>query len=208
MKKSNAEDDLAYVRAIAEEGRNVPLVGGSSFVVWGSIIGTTALIQFFMSLGVLPAINMLVLWSAAFVLGWTIGSFVSRRSKNAPGASSIGNRIVGATWGACGIFISLYWLSLMSAFFLYRSDPAPVGFLFATMFPVVFGIYGIAFFVTSIAANQGWYRWVSVGSWIISVILILTLMSDTMMLLAGLGTYAVVLAPGIVMLKNQPSDIV
>ncbi|WP_306253099.1 hypothetical protein [Parvularcula sp. IMCC14364] len=208
MKKSNAEDDLAYVRAIAEEGRNVPLVSGSSFIVWGGIIGTTALIQFFMSLGVLPSVNMIALWSTAFVLGWTVGTVVSNRSNQAPGASSVGNRIVGAVWSACGIFISLYWLSLVAAYFLYRGDLAPVGFLFATMFPVAFGIYGVAFYVTAIAANQSWYKWVSVGSWTISVILILTLMTDMMLLLSALGTYAVVLAPGLIMLKDQPSDIV
>ncbi len=209
MHHSTAHEDLAYVRAIAEEGRNVPLVGGYSFVVWGSIIGTAAFIQYLMVIGVLPMVrNSLWIWGSAMILGWGVGAIVSVKIDRTPGASSIGNRVVNAAWSGCGIFITLYFLSLLVAFFLLPKDGPSVGWLFVTMFPVVFGLYGLAFYVTAVAANQNWFRWVSIGSWAISAILLLTMKMELMMLIAALGTYAVVLVPGIAMVKSQPSEIV
>ena len=41
--KDDISDDLAYVKALAEEGRDTPLVGGIMYVIWGCLIGAAAL---------------------------------------------------------------------------------------------------------------------------------------------------------------------
>ncbi|GGD09952.1 hypothetical protein [Aquisalinus flavus] len=206
----SARDDLAYIKAIAEEGRNTPLVGGRNFFVWGALIGTAALAVFLMETGAIPAFNQMILWSGALAIGWVLSFVINSRSSERPGASSLSNRTVNAAWLACGIFVTVYWLSIVAASLLVQEGGYPVRFLFATMFPVAFGLYGLAFFATAVVAHQPWYRWVSVVSWAIACALLLSLAvwPVAYMLVAAIGTYAVVLAPGYVMLRNEPSDIV
>lgn len=206
----SAQDDLAYIKAIAEEGRNTPLVGGRNFFVWGALIGTAALIVFLMETGVIPGFNQMILWTGTLAIGWILSFVINSKSRERPGASSLSNRTVNAAWLACGIFVTVYWLSIVAASLLVQEGGYPVRFLFATMFPVAFGLYGLAFFATAVVAHQPWYRWVSVVSWATACALLLTLSiwPVAYMLVAAIGTYAVVLLPGYVMLSNEPSDIV
>lgn len=210
MTKSSAQDDLAYIRSIAEEGRNVPLVGGTTFLIWGVLIGTTALIGYLMDVGVLPFVNQLWLWSVALTIGWGASFWFGRSSSTMAGGASLSNRTVTVAWIGCGIFITTYWLAILAATLIAAEGGFPVRYLLATMFPVAFGLYGLAFFVTAVVANQGWYRWVSVLSWTVAVALILELAlpGNLYMLIAALGTYAVVAVPGYHMIRNQPSETV
>ncbi|NHK28866.1 hypothetical protein FF098_013170 [Parvularcula flava] len=206
----SAQDDLAYIKAIAEEGRNTPLIGGRNFLIWGGLVGTTALLVFLMEVQVIPYFSQMILWTGTLVLGWIISFIINGKSHERPGASSLSNRTVNAAWLACGIFVTVYWLSIVAAMLLVQEGGYPVRFLFATMFPVAFGLYGLAFFATAVVAHQPWYRWISVASWAIACFLLLSLSiwPDAYMLVAAIGTYAVVLLPGYVMVRNEPSDIV
>lgn len=210
MTRQSAQDDLAYIRSIAEEGRNVPLIGGVSFVLWGVLIGVAAFIAFLMEIGVVPYFNATWLWSIAIATGWISSIVIGRNLSSRPGATSLSNKVVGAAWAACGIFVTVYWLSLVAAMLLNGEDGFPVHQLFATMFPIAFGLYGLAFFVTAVVVNQSWYRTVSFISWGVSVLLILSLAFriDFYMLIASLGTFAVVVGPGVVIMRNEPSDVV
>ena len=81
-------DELAYVRSLAEEGRNAPLVGGVIYVIWGGLIGTAALIQFAGNMGMrlLPAPLEWAPWFAAFIAGWGFSYFFGWRNGGKPGA--------------------------------------------------------------------------------------------------------------------------
>lgn len=206
----SAQDDLAYIKAIAEEGRNTPLLGGRNFLLWGGLVGTAALVVFLMEINVIPGFDQMVLWTGTLVLGWVLSFLINGKSAERPGASSLSNRTVDAAWLACGIFVTVYWLSIVAASMLVEAGGYPVRFLFATMFPVAFGLYGLAFFATAVVAHQPWYRWISVVSWAIACALLLSLSiwPAAYMLVAAIGTYAVVLVPGYVMLRNEPSEIV
>ena len=37
--KEELVSELAYVRTLAEEGRDAPLIGGRYYVIWGGLMG-------------------------------------------------------------------------------------------------------------------------------------------------------------------------
>ena len=209
MTDANAQEDLAFVRAMAEEGRNVPLVGGSSFMLWGGLIGSAAMLSWFNDIGIynMPFSN-LWLWTGAIIIGWVASIALARATGPTPGASTFGNKTAGAAWFGCGVFITIFWLSIVGAEIMRPEDGFPVGNLGAAMFSVAFGLYGLAFMVSAVAANVTWMRWVAVVSWVISSGLLFALNSKFYMLLAALGTYAVVFVPGFILYRNQPSTTV
>ena len=63
-------DDIACMRALAEEGRQAPLLGGSMLVSAGAIFGTASLIQWAVLSNVLraPSLMLMVVWIAAAAL--------------------------------------------------------------------------------------------------------------------------------------------
>ena len=107
--------ELAYVRSLAEEGRDAPLIGGVYYVLWGGLMGAAALVAFFILTGTLslgPA-GPFIPWVVAGLCGWGLSMTLGRRAGGKPGSLSLGNRTSSATWFAVGVFMTLFWLALV-----------------------------------------------------------------------------------------------
>ena len=207
---TNISNDLAYVRAVAEEGRNAPLTGGLMFVWWGSVIAIGALLQYVSDMGwVAFPISTIARWLCVFALGWGLGHFVFvKKVSKIPGSSTFGNQTATAAWVGVGIFMTVYFLSLVGAYFVMGENNRVIAYMFASLFPVTFGLYGVTYLVTSVAVNQSWMRAVSGVSFFFMVLMVFSITTPHNMLLAMFGVIAVAILPGLKMMKDQPSEIV
>jgi len=201
---SDANKDLAYIKEMAEKGRNLPLVGGQHYILWGGLIGTAGVVQFLrdQELVHLP-FSMAWFWSLVLLSGWGVGFWLGRNTARHEGAQSFSNRAVSTVWMGCGLFMTTYFFSLLAALYLYRDSDMPIGFLFATLFPVAFGIYALAFAVAGNVSGEKWMSMVALISLLMMPVLILTLGQDYNLLLAAIGTYGLVALPGWIMLQKQ-----
>jgi len=202
--------EVAYVKALAEEGRNAPLVGGVLYVIWGVLmalaaLGTYATITKAIDL---PFIGGLWFWVAAFVAGWVFSFIIGARSKTKPGALTVGNKTARAAWIAVGVFMSLFWISAM----IFQGRLAASGFegrfLYGLMFPIAFGLYGIAFFATSVAARLDWMRGFALASWIFSVAALYFIGDARQFLVGAAGSLVCAALPGALLMRREPSEIV
>lgn len=203
-------EDLAYVKALAEEGRDTPLVNGVTYVIWGGLIGLTALIVYADAIGWIdlgPTAGYAP-WIAAFVIGWASSLFFGRRAGAKPGASTIGNRTASAVWLGVGLFMTGFWLTLMIVHDNFTAAGVPPYFLFNLMFPIGFGVYGIAFFATAAAGRLPWLRTFAFVSWGCSISALFLMASPHMLLVAAFGSFVCVLAPGLIFMRGEPSEIV
>ena len=203
-------DDLAYVKALAEEGRDTPLVGGIHYVIWGGVIGVAAFLSYARVVGwiIIPTGSTLPLWLGALALGWTLSFTIGRRTKNKPGASTLGNKTAMSVWRAVGIFITGFWLTLIIIHDNFVALGVPPNFLFGMMFPIAFGLYGVAFFATSTVGRARWLVYVALAAWVFSVLALVTLGSATQLLVGALGSFVCALLPGILLMRGEPSDVV
>ncbi len=202
--------ELAYVRSLAEEGRNAPLVGGMHYLIWGGLIGAAALFSYLSSAGVikLAFVNGFTPWIVAGIGGWILSITMGRRSQAKPGALTIGNQTASSVWFAVGIFMTLFWLTLMVVHDNYTDTGMAPYFLFSLMFPVAFGLYGVAFFVTATAARLGWLRYFSYLSWGFAIVSLFLLDSPQRLLVGALGSLACAALPGLILMRREPTDIV
>ena len=207
---SDLSDEIAYVRSLAEEGRNAPLVGGASYVVWGLSICAAALTQFADSMGVIRLDRGLgwAPWILAFALGWGFSFWFGPRRHRKPGSRTVGNRTAGSAWFAVGIFISGFFATLFLVHDRYAAAGVPDYFLFSLMFPVAFGLYGVAFFASATAARLDWLRWFAAAAWAFAFAGLFLLDSPYQMLLAAIGIFASAVVPGLILMRREPSDIV
>ncbi len=210
---AKAEDlasELAYVRSLAEEGRNAPLVGGRYFLIWGAVIGFTALMIYVNAAAALNLgfTNGFAPWIGAFVAGWGLSFTLGRRAGAKPGALTIGNQTASSVWCAVGIFMTLFWLTLMVVHDNYADAGMPPYFLFSLMFPVAFALYGVAFFATATAARLGWLSYFSYLSWGFAVVSLFLLDSPHQLLVGALGSLACAALPGLILIRQEPSEII
>ncbi len=202
--------EVAYVKALAEEGRNAPLVGGVLYVIWGVLMTLAALGTYASATGAiaLPFVGGLWFWVAAFVAGWAFSFIIGARSALKPGALTVGNKTARAAWIAVGVFMSVFWIAAM----VFQGRLAAAGFeprfLYGLMFPLAFGVYGIAFLATSVAARLDWMRGFAVASWMFSIAALYFAGDARQFLVGAAGSLLCAALPGVLLMRREPSEIV
>ncbi|MEZ5892014.1 MAG: hypothetical protein R3C58_02535 [Parvularculaceae bacterium] len=193
--------DLASMRALAEEGRDAPLVGGDFYMLWGSIIGAASLAMFFAETGAISfgRNGMFILWIAAGLIGWAATFLVGRRMGARPGSLTVGNRTARAVWFAVGAFMTLIWIAMMVIHDNFTALGVPRYFLFSMMFPIAFGLYGVAFYATAVASRQTWLNGFALLSWAFSVLCLFLLDSPYQFLASAAGSFSCAALPGLMM---------
>lgn len=195
----SVQDDIAYMKALAQEGRQGPLLGGSVLVAAAVIFGAATVGQWMMELGRIPngGWESLSLWLSAAVVFVIVLVVLIRRIESACAGASGMNRSVGAAWSAIGYGIFVTWVALMV--FGWRTGEWSVMALMPT---VVMGAYGSAWMVVAAISRKAWLNIVGLTSYLGAVVL------------AGLGDalliypvylallIAVALVPGLVLVRG------
>jgi hypothetical protein len=202
--------ELAYVRSLAEEGRDAPLVGGIYYLLWGGLMGVAALIVFMVLSGVLALglPGVFGPWIVAGVTGWAASMAIGRSGARKPGSLTLGNRTAQAVWFSVGVFMTLFWIALIFVHDDFTAAGVPAYFLFTLMFPVAFGLYGVAFFATAVAARLKWLKGFALLSWAFSAASLFLLASDYLFLLGAAGSFSCAALPGVLLMRSEPKDIV
>lgn len=155
---ATTRDDLARLRAIAEQGRSTPLLGGWHLVLWGCAMTSALLINWAVIARILPwpGWSLAISWFGIVLAAWIASTLLGRRQAGEPGACSVGNRVERAAWIAVGAFLSILSLALFARASL-SGDPHAWD-LFMMMSPVMFGAYAIALRVSAVAGDSAGTR--------------------------------------------------
>lgn len=202
--------ELAYVRSLAEEGRDAPLIGGVYYVLWGGLMGLASATVYLATSDVinLGGIGILGVWIAAGLLGWGGTYMLARRTRAKPGAMTLGNKTAQSVWFAVGVMMTVFWGAVMIAHDNFTAFGVPPYFLFSLMFPVGFGVYGVAFYATATAARLGWLKGFAALSWAFSVFSMFLLGKDIQFLTGAAGLFLCAALPGAVLMRREPKEIV
>lgn len=149
--RQRAEDDLAYIRAMMEEGRKSAGVDGGFMQLWGPLLALGFLIQFLSVAGLLPAL-LGAIWIPVFVIGWA-GSFWLGRRRACASQGRSGRFAYGAAWMGTGLAVLVHFIpALLAGTF----DPLAVTLLSTALFAV-------SFFVMAQVTGLRWVYGVAAG---------------------------------------------
>lgn len=197
--------DVAYVRTVAEEGRNTPLLGGAYLVFWGALNAIAFGAQFGILQGLLPLMDGLsfgLLWvgyGAVAVIGMTL---LRMRTRTKPGLSAIGTRAERALWSGAAIAVLAVVIGSIARMFISNDPSAPNAILAAA-----FALYGAALFGTASLSEHTWLRgfgWLSVA-----VAANCAMFADQawVYVIAAVGSILGLVWPGIILLKREPATV-
>lgn len=204
------KSDFEFVKTLAQEGHDTPLVSGSFYVLWGGLMGIAALLSYADDIGIinLGPVDGYGPWVGAFIIGWATSFFMGPRTGAKPGASTLGNQVARAVWFSVGIFSSLFWITLMFVHDNFSAYGVPDYFLFGMMFPIAFGLFGVAFYSTATASRTPWLKWFGFAAWGFSSLSLAMMVNPHQMLVCGVGVIVCAVVPGILLIRGEASDIV
>lgn len=201
----SVRDDIAFMRALAEEGRRAPLLGGAIMLTAGAVFGGASLIHFAIAVSgaqLTPWIYP-ILWIGAGVLFGVIMQVLKARYRGRPGVGSPSNRAMRAVWQGVGVAIFALFVALGIA--SWKIDNPVVFGLFPS---AILALYGAAWTLAAQMSDHKWMRGIALLSFVFAALMPLLLGDARIYLVyaAALGLTAVL--PGVLIMRQEPSDIV
>ncbi len=202
----NVRDDIAFMRALAAEGRRTPLLGGAILAAAGLIFGAASLAYWALLEGFIRAHQgwgSLVIWMGAGLLFAVALTLVNRRIGSKPGARSPSNKATGAAWMGVGLSIFVMALSYIAAAYQLRTEA-----VLATFPSLILALYGAGWTVAASMTGKKWLWWVGIASWAMAPVLA-WLSNSTLMYVVYAGSLFLLMSlPGFILLRAEPSDVV
>lgn len=202
----SVKDDIAFMRALAAEGQRTPLLGGAIMAAAGVIFGVASLLYWAMTTGLLDLPHdwgSFGIWMGALAIFLITLTVVSRRIGGKPGAGSPANKASGAAWSAVGFAIFAMGVSYAVAGTRLQSEEVMVTFP-----SVIFALYGAGWAVASAMTGKKWLWWVALGSWAVAPVLAWLAGQPEQYLAYAAALVLLMSVPGVVLMRQEPSDIV
>lgn len=200
-------EDLAFMRALAQEGRRAPLLIGQNLLVGGIVYALTSVFAWAVAT---RALNLPLWWQGVIYLIVTpIYVAYTRLFRRAcaasgrPGATAITNRAVSAAWR--GVGFALVALMFAAYVIAYETRSSLVFVIFPS---IVMAIYGAAWTVAAVMSGMGWLKWTAAGCFVAAAAFGLTANSVDLYLMFAASMLLLAALPGWVLMRGEPSEVV
>jgi len=201
----SVHDDIAYMKALAQEGRQAPLLGGSILITAGLVFGLASIVHYGIDSGLiaLPPVSYAFLWGAAGLIFFAVLMVQIRRTDRKPGAQSAANRAAAAGWMGVGLGVFVMSLSMTVISWKVQSD---IPFM---IFPsLIFALYGAGWAVSATMSDQKWQWRLAIACWIAAPLIAFLTGSPLMWLGYAAGLFAFALLPGVLLVRQEPSEVI
>jgi hypothetical protein len=198
-------EDIAFIRALAVEGRKTPFRGGISLAA-GVIWGTASLYSWWAISSASAAggkwwtspIVETANWSwLAAAVAFALAGIPLRMYRRAPGSS----RTAAVAWGGMGLAC---WV--VSAAVVIAAVRTQQWAIFSVLPPMIMALYGGAWLVSAVAFRAPWQRWLGFLSLLSSLLLAYTAAQPIEYLIFALSLYGLAGLPGLVAVLRPQSN--
>lgn len=198
-------DDLAYLRALAAEGRSAPLVGGHILITAGVVFGLASLVHWAVAADVLqlPSWAYLATWVAAGLIFAAALFGLKGRIRNKPGAQAAVNKAVSAAWMGLGFACFALFVAFYAA--AWRTGSWQIMNLYA---PVILSLYGAAWTVAAQMTGRKWIWIFAIGSFVAAVASAFLIGDPAQYLAYAASLFLLAAVPGLITARSEPSDVV
>lgn len=168
MTTDNApNDDLSFLRNLAEAGQDAPLTMGPYLIAGGGWFGIASLVIGLAQLGAIPGGANAMVWQAMLiaVVGFAVTLFILIRRERER-VQNTTNNTLGAAWSAVGWGIFLFAVAI--ALVAVRTGE---GYLLNSISLVVLTLYAVAWKLSAEVSRKPWMNAI-VGLTVVSVLIV------------------------------------
>lgn len=194
-RSGDPEEDLAMIRQLMSESREVTDAGGAYYLLWGSVVMAGLLATWLVAQGVL-AIPAGWIWAAAIGLGWAGSFLLGRRRERELPVRTTGGRLMSGIWVGGGVTMTLLGFAPPAAGIVTTSG--------GIMGPIAM-VMGSCYFATSFVYRSSVLRWMAAGWWVGGLAMLVWSGATSILVMAGL-VLCLQIVPG-VWLARSGSDV-
>lgn len=198
---SSTAEDIRFVKRLAEQGANAPLLSGRFMVWWGLLLSLAYFGHHCGLNGLLGPQKTIFawIWLPFAVMGVVGHILLARTMPPKAGAGSAGNRAARSVWLAatCAI-VSMVFGSAIAA----ETGARPATFDWVA--PVGFSVYACALIVTGSLSNNRVVTAAGVAAVAMVGLFTGMILSPDRYLVAAVGVVITVLLPGLLLLRSEP----
>jgi hypothetical protein len=191
-------DDIAFLRALAEAGRDVPLVCGPYFLMAGCVFSLASFAAFGVTLSAAPPAAITGIWLGAGVIYAILASHLNRRTVTVAGATATINQAISTIWMGLGWGIAAMFAG--SAILAWRFDNALIWAAFPS---TMLAVYASGWAASAFIARKRWLKLVTVGAFCASILTAMTTGSRWTFLVYGLLLLLLLALPGGILVRRQ-----
>ena len=203
MNRNEALEDLAYVRTLAEAGHFAPLLGGGHLAAFGSLTALAYLGHYAVLTAPAPPHMFAVVWAAYSVAMAGAALVLARRIRGKPGQGAVGNRVERTVWFSAGF--AIFAVSLGAG---GRAIATHNGAAMDLLAPTVFAAYATGLMTTGRIVGDRLLIAAAVIAYGVAMLAVLLLFTPELYLLVAGGAFVTLAAPGLVLMRREPSEIV
>lgn len=195
------EDDIRYVRELAESGAHAPLLGGRFMAWWGLLLSSAYVAQHLALSGALGNDGSIfaIIWGSFALLGVGGQILLVRSMPSKAGSGSAGNLASPTVWAAGGAAISSMFVGVLIA----AATGAGPG-VFDWIVPVAFAVYACALIVTGSLGRNRIVTAAGAGAVVMVGLFAAMIFSSDRYLVAAAGVFLTVLVPGLLLFRAEP----
>lgn len=199
---SDVKEDITYLRRMAEQGRNGPIVGGAFLAAAGVVFSIACFVQWAAMTGRFAMDDRQAgwIWCSAFVV-FTVVWFVlwfGLRSRRQAAAASSPNTVFGIAWIANGVGVLMaYATTAIAVFITHRQD------LFYAFIPMIFIFYGISWGLSAMMARRHWMYLAAGGSFAFALGVAALTNNPAQMATVGVALLVLLTAPGLKLMFEE-----
>ena len=201
MTKTEALENIAYARSLAEHGAKTPLLGSSISLMWGMLVIPTLIFHGLALLGKFPisSQNIGIIWAIYGIIGFLGSAYLGRKIDKQAGAKSHINQVGEALGVSLGILLAAYAITTV---FVVVAKGMPE-FLFNTIIVFAFGLVTMNHAVLAKITNQAYIRLAAILAGAMTVLSYIFVQSPTIYFLAAFGILVTQIIPSLIGLKKE-----
>jgi hypothetical protein len=201
--ETNAQDDLKYLRQVAEQGEKQPVHGGEFGILWGTLYFVASLYAYATLSGLFsfPSSTVVIAFALPIPIGVTGQYFLLKRFTQKSGAHSFGNRTSSAAWTAVGVsgFIIFLGIFLGKVLSFINADEAVI---WGVLQAAIFSMYSVAYGTTAqTSGDKAQYVYAVIGL-LMTVATVFAIGQLEMFLVLAAGVFFGAILPGTLSLRR------
>ncbi|HEX8483452.1 MAG TPA: hypothetical protein VF650_16250 [Allosphingosinicella sp.] len=198
---SPSDDDIRYMRQLAESGAHAPLLGGRFMAWWGLLLASAYVAHHLALRGVIGDGKTVfaIIWIGFSLLGAAGQVVLTRGMADKAGSGSAGNRASRSVWLAGAMAIGSMFAGTAAAA-ANGAGPAT----FDWIVPVAFAVYACALIVTGSLGKNRVTVLAGAGAVLMVGLFTALILSPDRYLAAAAGVFLTVFVPGLLLLRAEP----
>ncbi|MGB5847978.1 MAG: hypothetical protein WBH40_05800 [Ignavibacteriaceae bacterium] len=195
MTDINAQQELAFIKKVMADSRQIIIDDGKGFIFWGILIAFGLFTTYLSNAGRWE-FPLGWFWIVLIAIGWIVTFIIQIRAEKKRSSKTLAGKIMGALWIGCGVAMTILG-------FIGSITDAYSGIFIN---PIIAVVLGIGYLVSGVLQGKTWVSLLSLGWWAGAILMFYLHNLETLLIMVGMMILLQTI-PGIILYRESKKEL-